>query len=81
MGLNKAKRKLKQVPALGEEYLRAHELSEGGSEEAAKLIAETVESLARLARRHDLRLLTYLLAMTQLEAEEQVKLIRRRKLS
>jgi hypothetical protein len=34
-----------------------------------------------LARRHELDLLTYLLAMTQLEAEEQVKLLRRRKLS
>jgi len=54
---------------------------ESGSEEAANFIAETVGSLAGLARRHELDLLTYLLAMTQLEAEEQVKLLRRRKLS
>jgi hypothetical protein len=81
MGLNKARHKPKRVSVPGEKCLHASEPDEGGSEEAAKLIAEVVESLAHLARRHDLSVLTYLLAMTQLEAEEQVKLIRRRKLS
>ena len=56
-------------------------MSEGGAEDAAHFISETVESLARVARRHDLDLLSYLLSMTRLEAEEQVKRLRRRKLS
>jgi hypothetical protein len=62
--------------------LRANEPpGEGGSEEAARFIADTVTSLTRLARRHNLDLLAYLLAMARLEAEEQVKILRRRKLS
>jgi hypothetical protein len=81
MGLNKTRRRPKRGSAPGESRSRTYESGEGGSEEAANFIAETVGSLARLARRHELDLLTYLLAMTQLEAEEQVKLLRRRKLS
>jgi hypothetical protein len=82
MGLNKTRRRPKRGPAPGESHSQTFESGEGGgSEEAANFIAETVGSLARLARRHELDLLTYLLAMTQLEAEEQVKLLRRRKLS
>jgi hypothetical protein len=81
MGLNKAKRRPKRASAQEEERCWPYEAGEGGSEESARFIAETVGNLARLARRHELGLLTYLLAMTQLEAEEQVKLLRRRKLS
>jgi len=82
MGLGKTKRRHKRVAARGESHSRTDEPpGEGGSEEAANFIAETVASLTRLARRHDLDLLAYLLAMTRLEAEEQVKLLRRRKLS
>jgi hypothetical protein len=82
MGLGKTKRKRKRATAAGQNLSRPAQMpGEGGSEEAAHFIAETVASLARLARRHDLDLLAYLLAMAQLEAEEQVKLLRRRKLS
>ncbi len=81
MVLNKTRRKPKRAAARVENRWRTYEPGEGGSEEAANFIAETVGSLAGLARRHELDLLTYLLAMTQLEAEEQVKLLRRRKLS
>jgi hypothetical protein len=81
MGLGKTRRRPKRASAR-ESRSRMHEPpGEGGSEEAAKFIAETVAGLARLARRHELDLLSYLLAMTQLEAEEQIKLLRRRKLS
>ena len=82
MGLRKTRRK--QVPT------RAHRVhrwrmrdgaGEGEAEEAAHFISEAVRSLARLARRHDFDLLSYLLSMTQLEAEEQGKRMRRRKLS
>jgi hypothetical protein len=81
MGLNKTRRRPKRGSAAGESRSRTYKPGEGGPEEAANFIAETVGSLAHLARRHELDLLTYLLAMTQLEAEEQVKLLRRRKLS
>jgi hypothetical protein len=81
MSLNRTRRKPKRASPQQENRSPTHEPGAGGSEEAANFIAETVGSLARLARRYDLDLLTYLLAMTQLEAEEQVKLLRRRKLS
>jgi hypothetical protein len=78
MGLGKTKRRQVRTSAHRVRRLRARE---GGAEEAAHFISETVGSLARLARRHDLDLLSYLLSMTQLEAEEQVLHQRRRKLS
>jgi hypothetical protein len=82
MGLSKPKRKKKRASAHGESRSRREEPpGEGGPEDAVNFIAETVASLARLARRHELDLLTYLLAMAQLEAEEQIKILRRRKLS
>ncbi|WP_407174930.1 hypothetical protein [Bradyrhizobium sp. STM 3562] len=52
---------------------------EGGPDEAAAFIAETVSELAELARRHELHLLNHLLAMVRLEAEDRLR--RRRKLS
>jgi hypothetical protein len=54
---------------------------EGGPEEAAAVIAETVAELARLARRHKLDVLGFLLGMTQLEAEEHLRVRSKRSLS
>jgi hypothetical protein len=54
---------------------------EGGPDEAAGLIAESTGNLSRLARRHRLDHLSYLLALAQLEAEEHLRLRSRRKLS
>jgi len=54
---------------------------DGGPDEAAGFIAETVAELARLARRHKLGMLIALLEMAQLEAEERVRLRSKRKLS
>jgi hypothetical protein len=47
---------------------------EGGPDEAAAVIAETVADLAGLARRHKLDMLSFLLKMAQLEAEEHLRL-------
>jgi hypothetical protein len=61
---------------------RTEELSgEGGPDEAAAFIAETAADLARLAHRHRLEMLGFLLRMAQLEAEERVRLRSKRKLS
>ena len=54
---------------------------EGGPDEAAAVIAETVAELAGLARRHKLDVLGFLLGMTQLEAEEHLRLRSKRNLS
>lgn len=54
---------------------------DGGPDEAASFIAESVAELALLARRHKLGMLVRLLEMAQLEAEERVRLRSRRKLS
>jgi hypothetical protein len=54
---------------------------EDGPDEAAAVIAETVEELAHLARRHRLEMLDYLLGMTHLEATECLRLRSQRRLS
>jgi hypothetical protein len=54
---------------------------EGGPDEAVAFIAESVAELAKLARRHRLEILSHLLGMAQLEAEERVRLRSKRKLS
>ena len=54
---------------------------DGGPDEAASFIAETVAELAGLARRHRLGMLVALLEMAQLEAEERIRLRSKRKLS
>jgi hypothetical protein len=54
---------------------------DGGPDEAAGFIAESVAELALLARRHNLGVLMHLLDMAQLEAEERVRLRSKRKLS
>ena len=54
---------------------------EGGPDEAVAFIAETVAELTKLARRHRLEVLSHLLGMAQLEAEEHLRLRSKRKLS
>jgi hypothetical protein len=54
---------------------------EGGAEEAAAFIAEHVAELARLARRHELAMLSHLLEMAQMEAAEHVRLRGKKNLS
>jgi hypothetical protein len=54
---------------------------DGGPDEAAMFIAETVAALAGLARRHRLGVLVRLLEMTQMEAEERIQLRGKRNLS
>ncbi len=54
---------------------------EGGPDEAAAFIAETVADLGKLAKRHKLEILRHLLGMAQLEAEERLRLRSKRKLS
>ena len=54
---------------------------EGGPDEAVAFIAETVAELVKLAARHRLELLSHLLGMAQLEAEERLRTRSKRKLS
>ena len=60
---------------------RNEEPEEGGADEAVAFIAEQVASLRKLADRHKLDVLHYLLGMTKLEADEHLRLRSRRKLS
>jgi hypothetical protein len=46
---------------------------DGGPEEAADFIAETTAELVQLAHRHGLEMLSHLLRMAELEAEEYVR--------
>jgi hypothetical protein len=79
--LSKPQRKTR-VPSSSRRRSVAHEPpGEGGPDEAASFIAEATAHLARLARRHRLLHLRYLLALAQLEAEEHVRLRSRRRLS
>lgn len=54
---------------------------EGGPDEAAAFIAETVAELVKLAERHRLEVLGHLLGMAQLEAEERLRTRSKHKLS
>jgi hypothetical protein len=54
---------------------------DGGPDEAAAFIGETVTDLIRVARRHNLGLLIRLLEMAQMEAEERLRLRGKRNLS
>jgi hypothetical protein len=54
---------------------------EGGPDEAVAFIAETVAELTKLAKRHRLEILSHLLGMAQLEAEERLRLRSKRRLS
>ena len=60
---------------------RNEEPGEGGADEAAAFIAEQTAALRKLAERHKLHVLHYLLGMTQLEADEHLRLRSKRKLS
>ncbi|MDO9439707.1 MAG: hypothetical protein Q7T73_02335 [Beijerinckiaceae bacterium] len=46
---------------------------DGGPREAAHFIAGSVRDLTRVARRHDLGMLSYLLDMVLMEAEDEMK--------
>lgn len=61
--------------------LRHEEPREGGVEEAVAFIAEQVGALRKLAERHRLDVLHYLLGMTKLEADEHLRLRSKRRLS
>jgi hypothetical protein len=51
-----------------------HEVhGEGGPEEAAAFIAETTADLVQLAQHHGLEMLSHLLRMAELEAEEYLR--------
>jgi len=78
--LSKPQRK-RRVPSSRRPSLASELPGEGGPDEAASFIAETAANLVRLARRHRLLHLRYLLALVQLEAEEHVRLRSRRRLS
>ena len=65
----------------GEGLLSDDPPGDGGPDEAASFIAESVAELALLARRHKLGMLVRLLEMAQLEAEERVRLRSKRRLS
>jgi hypothetical protein len=54
---------------------------EGGPDEAASFIAETAGDLVQLARSHGLEMLSHLLRMAELEAEEYLRLRGKQKLS
>jgi hypothetical protein len=60
---------------------RHEEPGEGGVEEAVAFITEQVAALRKLAERHKLDVLHYLLGMTKLEADEHLRLRSKRKLS
>jgi hypothetical protein len=54
---------------------------EGGPDEAVAFIAEAVAELVKLAKSHRLEVLSHLLGMAQLEAEERLRTRSKRKLS
>ena len=54
---------------------------EGGPDEAVAFIAETVAELVKLAKNHQLEVLSHLLGMAQLEAEERMRTRSKKKLS
>ena len=60
---------------------RHDEPGEGGADEAVAFIAEQTGALRKLAERHKLAVLHNLLGMTQLEADEHLRLRTKRKLS
>ena len=65
----------------GQGHSRNEEPGEGGVDEAVAFIAEQVAALRKLAERHNLDVLHYLLGMTKLEADEHLRLRSKRKLS
>jgi hypothetical protein len=74
-------RKRKRSASAAQRRARNDEPGEGGADEAVAFIAEQVTNLRKLAERHKLDVLHYLLGMTKLEADEHLRLRTRRKLS
>ena len=80
--MTKTGRSRKRVSSGKDKRSRTDELrEEGGPDEAATYIAETTADLARLAGRHKLDMLSHVLGMARLEAEEYLRLRSKRKLS
>ena len=80
--MTKTGRRRKRVSSGKDKRSRTDELREdGGPDEAATFIAETSADLARLAKRHKLDMLSHLLGMARMEAEEYLRLRSKRKLS
>ena len=75
------RRRTRLAPGRGEGPPRDDPPGDGGPDEAASFIADTVAELALLARRHKLGMPVRLLDMAHLEAEERVRLRSKRKLS
>ena len=75
------RRRTRLPPGSGEGPLSDDPPGDGGPDEAASFIAESVAELALLARRHRLGVLVRLLDMAKMEAEERVRLRSKRKLS
>jgi hypothetical protein len=79
--LAKSGKRRKPPSSGGDGGPRDDDPADGGPDEAAAFIAETVAELARVARRHELGVLVRLLEMTQMEAEERLRLRGKNKLS
>ncbi|MCP3470477.1 hypothetical protein NLM33_09100 [Bradyrhizobium sp. CCGUVB1N3] len=79
--MTKPARKRTQAASAGGKRSRSEEPGEGGADEAVAFIAEQVVHLRQIAERHKLDVLHYLLGMTQLEADEHLRLRSKRKLS
>jgi hypothetical protein len=81
MYLSKPERKRKTASRRAPRSCTSEPPGEGGPDEAASFIAESLSGLAALAARHNLDHLRYLLALARLEAEEHIRLRSRRRLS
>ncbi|WGD56144.1 hypothetical protein QA641_20960 [Bradyrhizobium sp. CB1650] len=79
--MTKPARKRARAAASARGRTRNEEPGEGGADEAVAFIAEQVAGLRKLAERHKLDVLHYILGMTQLEADEHLRLRTKRKLS
>jgi hypothetical protein len=80
--LSKARSGRKRTASGGTKRSLADERDgEGGPDEAVAFIAETVAELVKLAKNHRLEVLSHLLGMAQLEAEERMRTRSKRKLS
>jgi hypothetical protein len=74
------KKRTRAAPAARARPAR-EEPGEGGADEAVAFIADQVAQLREIAEHHKLDVLHYLLGMTQLEANEHLRLRSKRKLS
>ena len=79
--LSKARGGRKRTASGGTKRSSTDERGEGGPDEAVAFIAETVAELVKLAKSHQLEVLSHLLGMAQLEAEERMRTRSKRKLS